>query len=310
MFSVIFPGQGSQTVGMAANLYKEYSYIKELFDKADDILGVPLSKIILTGPKEKLNETENTQPAIFLVSYSIYEVIKKETDIDLSKAKYFAGHSLGEYSALSASGSIDFNSTLKLLQKRGRSMQSAVPKGEGGMLAILGEKIENIKEIFINNKDAFECYIANDNSNGQIVVSGKNKDLESLIIELKKKSIKNIKLPVSAPFHCKLMSPATEIMQNEIFNTKFKDSNNSIISNVTSKEMQKSGDIKDLLVKQIESPVRWRESIIYMINNNVKNFVEIGPGKILSGMIKRIDRNVNIVSVNELDDIKNISFND
>ena len=310
MFSVIFPGQGSQTVGMAQNLYKEYSYIKELFDKADDILGVSLSKIIFNGPKEKLNETENTQPAIFLISYSIYEVIKKETDVDLSKAKYFAGHSLGEYSALSASGSIDFNSALKLLQKRGKSMQSAVPKGEGGMLAILGETIENINEILINNKDKYECYIANDNSNGQIVVSGKNNDLESLTEELKKKSIKNIKLAVSAPFHCKLMNPATQIMQKEIFNTEFKDSNNLIISNVTSKEMQKSQDIKDLLVKQIESPVRWRESIIYMIKNNVKNFVEIGPGKILSGMIKRIDRNVNIVSVNELDDIKNINFND
>jgi [acyl-carrier-protein] S-malonyltransferase len=184
MFSVIFPGQGSQTVGMAQNLYKEYSYIKELFDKADDILGVSLSKIIFNGPKEKLNETENTQPAIFLISYSIYEVIKKETDVDLSKAKYFAGHSLGEYSALSASGSIDFNSALKLLQKRGKSMQSAVPKGEGGMLAILGETIENINEILINNKDKYECYIANDNSNGQIVVSGKNNDLESLTEEL------------------------------------------------------------------------------------------------------------------------------
>ena len=189
-------------------------------------------------------------------------------------------------------------------------MQSAVPKGQGGMLAILGEKIENIDELFRNNKDKFECYIANDNSNGQIVVSGKNKDLNILVDELKKKSIKNIKLPVSAPFHSKLMNSATNIMEKEILNTQFNDSKNLIISNVTSKEVQKSNEIKNLLIKQIESPVRWRESIIYMIKNNVKNFVEIGPGKILSGMIKRIDRNVNIVSVNELSDIKNIKFND
>ena len=310
MFSVIFPGQGSQSVGMGGNLYKEYSYVKELFDKADEILGDSLSSIILNGPKDKLNLTENTQPAIFLVSYSICEVIKKETNIDLGKAKYFAGHSLGEYSALAASGSINFSSTLKLLQKRGKAMQSAVPKGEGGMLAILGEQIENINELLENNVGKFECYIANDNSNGQIVVSGKNKDLEILMEELKKNSIKNIKLPVSAPFHCKLMNPATQIMQNEILKTEFKDSSNSIISNVTGKEVKKSEEIKDLLIRQIESPVKWRESILYMIENNVKNFVEIGPGKILSGMIKRIDRNVNIVSVNELTDIVNIKFDD
>tara|TARA_B100000579_G_scaffold388824_1_gene362224 strand:- start:757 stop:1689 length:933 start_codon:yes stop_codon:yes gene_type:complete len=310
MFSVIFPGQGSQSVGMAGKLYEEYSYIKELFDKADDILESSISSVILKGPKEKLDETENTQPAIFLASYSIYEVIKKETEINLNNAKYFAGHSLGEYSALAASGSIDFESALRLLQKRGRAMQSAVPKGQGGMLAILGEKIENIDELFRSNKDKFECYIANDNSNGQIVVSGKNKDLDILVDELKKKSIKNIKLPVSAPFHSKLMSSATNIMQKEILNTQFNDSKNIIISNVTSEEVQKSNEIKNLLIKQIESPVRWRESIIYMIKNNVKKFVEIGPGKILSGMIKRIDREVNIVSVNELSDLKNIDLND
>ena len=310
MFSVIFPGQGSQSVGMAGKLYEEYSYIKELFDKADDILESSISSVILKGPKEKLDETENTQPAIFLASYSIYEVIKKETEINLNNAKYFAGHSLGEYSALAASGSIDFESALRLLQKRGRAMQSAVPKGQGGMLAILGEKIENIDELFRSNKDKFECYIANDNSNGQIVVSGKNKDLDILVDELKKKSIKNIKLPVSAPFHSKLMSSATNIMQKEILNTQFNDSKNIIISNVTSEEVQKSNEIKNLLIKQIESPVRWRESIIYMIKNNVKKFVEIGPGKILSGMIKRIDREVNIVSVNELSDLKNINLND
>jgi [acyl-carrier-protein] S-malonyltransferase len=310
MFSVIFPGQGSQSVGMANNLYSSYSYIKELFDEADEILGFSLSKIITNGPKEKLDQTENTQPAIFLVSYSIFEMLKRETGLDLGKAKYFAGHSLGEYSALTASKSLDFDQAIKLLKIRGNAMQSAVPKGEGGMLAVLGTEINIISDLLKENQKKYECFIANDNSNGQIVLSGRNKDLDLLVEDLKKQAIKNIKLPVSAPFHCKLMSSATEIMRKEIANTEFKNPNNIIISNVTGKETNNSNQIKDLLIKQIESPVRWRESIIYMINKGVRNFIEIGPGKILSGLIKRIDKSVNLISVNEINDLKNINLND
>ena len=310
MFSVIFPGQGSQSVGMAKNLYNNYRFIKELFDKADEILGFSLSKIILEGPKEELDQTENTQPAIFLVSYSIFEMIKRETELDLRKAKYFAGHSLGEYTALTASGSLDFDQAIRLLKIRGNAMQSAVPKGEGGMLAVLGTEIKNISDLLQENEKKYECFIANDNSNGQVVLSGRNKDLGLLVEDLKKKSIKNIKLPVSAPFHCKLMSSATEIMRKEILNTKFKNPNNIIISNVTVKEVNNSSQIKDLLIEQIESPVRWRESIIYMINKEVRKFIEIGPGKVLSGLIKRIDKSVNLISVNETEDLKNINLND
>ena len=310
MFSVIFPGQGSQSVGMAKNLYNNYRFIKELFDKADEILGFSLSKIILEGPKEELDQTENTQPAIFLVSYSIFEMIKRETELDLRKVKYFAGHSLGEYTALTASGSLDFDQTIRLLKIRGNAMQSAVPKGEGGMLAVLGTEIKNIYDLLQENEKKYECFIANDNSNGQVVLSGRNKDLGLLVEDLKKKSIKNIKLPVSAPFHCKLMSSATEIMRKEILNTEFKNPNNVIISNVTGKEVNNSSQIKDLLIEQIESPVRWRESIIYMINKEVRKFIEIGPGKVLSGLIKRIDKSVNLISVNETEDLKNINLND
>jgi [acyl-carrier-protein] S-malonyltransferase len=310
MFSVIFPGQGSQSVGMANNLYSSYSYIKELFDEADEILGFSLSKIITNGPKEKLDQTEITQPAIFLVSYSIFEMLKRETGLDLGKAKYFAGHSLGEYSALTASKSLDFDQTIKLLKIRGNAMQSAVPKGEGGMLAVLGTEINIISDLLKENQKKYECFIANDNSNSQIVLSGRNKDLDLLVEDLKKKAIKNIKLPVSAPFHCKLMSSATEIMRKEISNTEFKNPNNIIISNVTGEETNNSNQIKDLLIKQIESPVRWRESIIYMINKDVGNFIEIGPGKVLSGLIKRIDKSVNLISVNEINDLKNINLND
>jgi len=310
MFSVVFPGQGSQTVGMAKELYNSKSYIKELFSRADEILGFSLSKIILEGPKIELDQTENTQPAIFLVSYSIFEMIKRDTDINLSKAKYFAGHSLGEYSALAASGSLDFDQTIKLLKARGKAMQTVFPTGEAGMLAVLGVDIKIISNLIKENIQNYECYIANDNSNGQIVISGKDKDLNLLVEDLKKKAIKNIKLPVSAPFHCKLMSPATEVMRKEILNTNFKNPNNVIVSNVTAGEITNSDQIKDLLIKQIESPVRWRESIIYMINNGVRKIIEIGPGKVLSGLIKRIDKSLNLISVNEINDLNNFNIND
>jgi len=306
MFSVLFPGQGSQSIGMAKNLYDNFDYIKSLFDQADDILKNQISKMILQGPKELLDQTENTQPAIFLVSYSIFKFIKNESDFDLNKAKCFAGHSLGEYSALACAEAITFEQTLKLLKLRGKAMQSAVPKGQGGMLAVLGEKIENINEVINLNKDNFRCFIANDNSIGQIVVSGNIKDLDLFSEILKTKNIKNIKLPVSAPFHCALMSPATEIMKNEIINTEFKIPNNDIISNVTAKESNNPDEIKNLLIKQIENPVRWRESVINMINSKVDKFIEIGPGKVLSGLVKRIDRNMKLIQVNDIEDIKNL----
>ena len=307
MFSVLFPGQGSQSVGMAKNLYDNFDYVKLLFHQADDILKNSLSKTILEGPKELLDQTENTQPAIFLVSYSIFKFIKNESNFDFNKAKFFAGHSLGEYSALACSESITFEQTLKLLKTRGKSMQSAVPKGQGGMLAILGEKIENINEIISLNKDKFQCFVANDNSVGQVVVSGNTKDLDIFSEILKLKNIKNVKLSVSAPFHCVLMNSATEIMKNEIINTEFKIPKNEIISNVTAKQTKDPGEIKDLLVKQIEKPVRWRESVINMINSNVDKFIEIGPGKILSGLVKRIDRNIKLIQINDIEDLKNLT---
>ena len=307
MFSVLFPGQGSQSVGMAKNLYDNFDYVKLLFHQADDILKNSLSKTILEGPKELLDQTENTQPAIFLVSYSIFKFIKNESNFDFNKAKFFAGHSLGEYSALACSESITFEQTLKLLKTRGKSMQSAVPKGQGGMLAIIGEKIENINEIISLNKDKFQCFVANDNSVGQVVVSGNTKDLDIFSEILKLKNIKNVKLSVSAPFHCVLMNSATEIMKNEIINTEFKIPKNEIISNVTAKQTKDPDEIKDLLVKQIEKPVRWRESVINMINSNVDKFIEIGPGKVLSGLVKRIDRNIKLVQINDIEDLKNLT---
>ena len=308
MFSVIFPGQGSQIVGMGKEFFEKYDLVKNLFKEADEALGISLSKIILEGPKEELDLTINTQPAIFLISYSIFEVLKKEFNLNLNNAKYFAGHSLGEYSALSSAGYLGFSDTIKLLKTRGECMQNAVPKGEGGMLAVLGSTIEIIEKILNDNKDTFMAEIANDNSEGQIVLSGKNSELEKLIGYLKENKIKNIKLPVSAPFHCSLMKNATEIMRNEIKNIDFKDGRNILISNVTAKEILNKEELKKQLINQIESRVRWRESVIYMINEGINKFIEIGPGKVLSGLVKRIDKELKIHTINNENDIKDLDI--
>jgi [acyl-carrier-protein] S-malonyltransferase len=309
MFSVIFPGQGSQSVGMGKDLLQNYQVVKELFKEADDSLKFSFSNLIINGPKDELDKTENTQPAIFLIGYSIFKLLKKEFGIDLNKAEFFAGHSLGEYTALSCSGAISFLDTLNLLKKRGQAMQSALPLGEGGMLAVLGTNIEKVENILKNNEDKYNCYIANDNSNLQSVVSGKIKDLDLFAEDLKKNSIKSIKLSVSAPFHCQYMSKATEVMKNEIANLNFNTLSNKIISNVTGKEVENIIEIKKLLVEQIESRVRWRESILYMIDKKINKFIEIGPGKVLNGLIKRIDKNVEVVSINEINEIKELKNN-
>ena len=306
MFSVLFPGQGSQSVGMGKEIYEKFDYVKSLFEQADDILQKSISKIILEGPKELINQTENTQPAIFLVSYSIYQVIKKETSYNLNNAKFFAGHSLGEYSALACLRSLSFEQTIKLLQSRGRFMQSAISKGQGGMLAVLGSEIEKINEIIKNNEDKFKCYVANDNSIGQVVISGNTNDLNKFSEELKKNKIKNIKLPVSGPFHCELMRSATEKMRIEITKTEFKKPEINIISNVTAQKTNDPNDIKKLLIEQIEKPVRWREIVINMIDSEVDEFIEIGPGKVLSGLVKRINSNVKLIQVNDLEDLNKL----
>ena len=308
MFSVIFPGQGSQMVGMGKEFYDKFDIVKNLFKEADETLNFSISKLILEGPKEKLDLTINTQPAIFLISYSIFNVIKSEFNIDLNKAKYFAGHSLGEYSALSCAGYLSFSDTLKILRIRGDSMQNSVPKGQGGMVAVLGSTVETIEKILKDNDKNFNAQIANDNSEGQIVLSGKIDDLDKLIIILKENNIKNIKLPVSAPFHCNLMNKATGIMSEELNKLSFNQVENKLISNVTAKEILDIDELKELLVKQIENRVRWRESVINMINNDVNHFIEIGPGKVLSGLVKRINREVKIDTINNQGDIESLKI--
>ena len=310
MFSVIFPGQGSQLVGMGKDFYEKYTLVQDLFKEADEIVGFSLSNLVLNGPKEDLDLTENTQPAIFLISYSIFKLIKEEFNINLNKANFFAGHSLGEYSALASAGALSFSDTLKILKIRGKAMQNSVPQGVGGMVAVLGSEIKIIENFINENKAKYECYIANDNSEGQIVLSGNIDDLEKMIIDLKAAGIKNIKLPVSAPFHCKLMNKATLVMSEEIAKLKFEEPKNTLVSNVTGKEILNSNELKDLLVKQIENRVRWRESVLLMINKGVNQFIEIGPGKVLSGLIKRIDRSVKVSAINTEEDIKLININE
>ena len=308
MFSVIFPGQGSQIVGMGKEFFEKHEIVKKLFKEADETLGFDLSKIILEGPKDELDLTVNTQPAIFLISYSIFQVVKEDFNVNLNEAKYFAGHSLGEYSALSCAGYLNFSETIKILRTRGDAMQNSVPKGEGGMLAVLGSKIEDVERILSDNQNNFMAQIANDNSDGQIVLSGRTKDLQILSEFLKDNKIKNIKLPVSAPFHCSLMSKATMVMTKELQKINFKQSKNILISNVTAEEISNIEDLKHLLINQIEKRVRWRESILNMINKGVSQFIEIGPGKVLSGLVKRINKDVKISSINSQSDIESLNI--
>ena len=260
-------------VWMGKEFYDNFDIVKNLFVQADDALKMSLSKTILEGPKDELDLTTNTQPAIFLISYSIYQVINKEFNIDLKKAKFFAGHSLGEYTAIACADYLDFQDTIRILQIRGNAMQNSVPKGEGGMIAVLGTTVENIENILTENKKNFLVEIANDNSEGQIVLSGKSEDLEKLSSLLKQNKIKNIKLPVSAPFHCSLMKKATDIMRDELNKLNFKKGNIPLISNFTANEIFNADELKNLLIKQIENRVRWRESVINMIEKGVNQFI-------------------------------------
>ncbi len=307
MSSLLFPGQGSQVVGMGSEFFNNFPLVKKIFKEADEKLNFSISKIILEGPSDQLQLTKNTQPAILTVSYSIYETLKKEFNFDFSSFKFFAGHSLGEYSALVCSDSLKFEDALYLLHQRGKAMQEAVPVGLGSMVAILGTKIDLIKEIInINlNKDDV-CEIANDNAEGQVIISGKKDSVERVEKVLKEKKIKSIQLKVSAPFHCTLMKPAAKYMTNKINNVEFKIPKHEIISNVTADPITDPEIIKKFLIKQIYSSVKWRESILRMSKEKVRNFIEIGPGKVLTGMVKRTIKDANCFSINSIADIKNL----
>ena len=307
MNALIFPGQGSQVVGMGAEFYDKFEIVKKIFNQADEKLGFSLSNLILNGPTNELQLTKNTQPAILTVSYSIFSVLKNEFKFDFKNFKYFAGHSLGEYSALVCSEAINFSDAVYLLHERGKAMQESVPVGEGSMLAVIGVNIKDLNELIKNLKDIKgTCEIANDNAFGQVILSGDKKSIEALQFHLKEKKIKTIPLKVSAPFHCSLMKPAAEIMRNKINNTKFNDPLFPIINNVTAEPENNPSKIKSLLIDQIFSTVRWRESVINMSQLGVKKFIEVGPGKVLSGMIKRTIKDAKCFSINSIADIEGL----
>ena len=304
MKAILFPGQGSQIVGMGSEFYNNFEIVKKIFKEADDKLNYKISKIILEGPEDKLKLTQNTQPAILTVSYAIFSVLKKEYNFDFKSTKFFAGHSLGEYSALVCADSLEFNDALFLLFERGKSMQEAVPVGKGSMIAVLGSKIDELNNLIKEVKIKGVCEIANDNAEGQTIISGDIESVNSLKDILKENKKKFIPLNVSAPFHCSLMSSAATKMKDKINSVNFKKPIFDVVCNVTSKPENNPEDIKKLLVKQICSTVRWRESIINMSKENVTNFIEIGPGKVLSGMVKRTVKNINCFSINSIDDMK------
>ena len=306
MSALLFPGQGSQVVGMASELYTNYELVRNIFNQADKKLNFSISELILKGPEDKLQLTENTQPAILTVSYSIFRLLKDEFNYNFNSFKYFAGHSLGEYSALVCSGSLDFEDALYLLKARGKAMQEAVPIGKGSMIAVLGMKAGEIIKLIEDNEEEGVCEIANDNAEGQVIISGNKERVQSLQTILKEKKVKSIPLKVSAPFHCSLMKPAKIIMKEKINNTKFKAPNVKIINNVTATPENNPDVIKKLLIDQICSTVKWRESIIKMSETGVENFIEIGPGKVLTGMVKRTVKEGKSFSINSITDIKNL----
>ena len=307
MKAIIFPGQGSQKAGMISEFKSNFKIVDDILKRADEALKFNLSKIILDGSDDDLKKTEITQPAILTTSFSIFSILKEEFNFELSKVKFIAGHSLGEYSALVASGSISLEDGVRLVHERGKLMQAAVPDGKGAMLAVMGLNIHELNSLIkkFDTKKGI-CEIANDNSSGQIILSGSKETLVNFSNYLKAEKKRSIFLPVSAPFHCSLMKPAAERMKSFLESTEFKDPSLTLISNVTALPIENKKDIKELLYKQIFSQVRWRESLEFMIKNSINDFIEIGPGKVLSGLVKRTSDKVLTCSINKIDDIKNL----
>ena len=301
--SVIFPGQGAQKVGMGKDIYDNFAVAKEVFEEVDDALKIKLSDIIFVDKDKTLNHTTNTQPAIMTVGVAIFRVLEKELGLKINHFDYCAGHSLGEYTALVCARSLNLANAATMLRARGMAMQNAVKIGEGSMAAILGAEINEINKVIMNNNFS-TVEISNDNCPGQVVISGKKDEIDICCLKLKEElSKKSISLPVSAPFHCKLMKPAAEQMKDLILESNFQQPEISIISNVTAREETSVENIKNLLIEQIYSRVRWREIIEFMIKSKVTEICEIGPGKSLSAMIRRFNTSIVLQNFSSLEEI-------
>jgi [acyl-carrier-protein] S-malonyltransferase len=295
----IFPGQGSQFIGMGKDLAETFPEAKETFQEIDDALGQDLSALMFAGEEADLNMTENTQPALMAVSLAVVNVLKKQGNVKFEQAcTFMAGHSLGEYSALAASGAIELAQTARLLKKRGQAMQKAVPVGEGAMAAILGLDFDAVKKIAEQANAVSVCEIANDNSDGQVVVSGHKAAIEKAAELATEAGAKRaVILPVSAPFHCSLMAPAAQTMSYALADTDIRPPCVPVVANVTAKAEEEPSDIRRLLVDQITGMVRWRDSVLWMGENGVTDMTELGAGKVLNGLVRRINKDIACESV-------------
>ena len=308
--ALIFPGQGSQAVGMGRELAEAFASAREVFDEVNEALGQKLSKLMWEGPQEDLTLTENAQPAIMAVSLAVIRTLEREGGFRLAdKAAFVAGHSLGEYSALAAADALSVSDTARLLKHRGQAMQRAVPVGVGAMAALLGLDFDQAAEVAAeaaqgpNGEEV--CTAANDNGGGQVVVSGVKAAVERAIEIAKTRGAKrSMLLPVSAPFHCPLMQPAADEMAEALAEVEFKAPSVPLVANVTASKVADPATIRDLLVKQVTGMVRWRESVLYMEGEGVSAFVEVGAGKALSGMVKRIAREPQILAVGTPADVE------
>lgn len=305
----LFPGQGSQSIGMGKDIAESFGEARDVFEEINDALSSNLSKIIFEGPESDLNLTKNTQPALMAVSLAVMRVLEKQGGLDLSKeASFVAGHSLGEYSALTAAGSLSVSDCAKLLRLRGQSMQKAVPVGQGAMAAILGLSFEDVDAIAAQssseNGEALVCEAANDNAPGQVVISGHVSAVERAVALASKKGAKRaVMLPVSAPFHCQLMTPAAEAMHEALSQTSLLAPCVPVIANITARAESDPDTIKTLLVEQVTGRVRWRESMDYLSQQGAESVIEIGAGKVLSGLMRRINKEIKATSIGTVADI-------
>ncbi len=288
--ALLFPGQGSQIVGMGKELYDNFAVAKEVFAEVDDAISQPLSALIFNGPQEKLTLTENAQPAIMANSIAALRVLQAETGFNVAEAAFVAGHSLGEYSALCAAGAISLRETARLLRLRGQAMQQSVPAGKGAMAALIGVEIDKAELIAAEAAQDEVCSVANDNGGGQVVISGAKTAVERAVAIAKEQGVKRaVMLDVSAPFHCALMAPAAGIMSAALGAATIVSPVSKLIANVTASEQADPQIIRALLVDQVTGMVRWRESMNYLGKNSVTEVIEIGAGKVLSGLLKRIE---------------------
>ena len=297
MHAFLFPGQGAQAIGMGKDLAENFLVAKNVFEEVNDALNQDLSALIWDGDIETLTLTENAQPALMATSIAVIKALESE-GIEFGQASYIAGHSLGEYSALCAAGSLSLMDTAKLLRTRGKAMQDAVPFGVGAMAAILGLDFETVSQLTNSSANDQVCQAANDNDPGQVVISGHKNAVEETIELAKDAGAKRaILLPVSAPFHCSLMQPAADTMAKALSEIILKDPIVPLVANVKANKEVNGETIKDLLVEQVTGSVRWRESIEFMSSEGVSEVYEIGAGKALSGMVRRIDREINVNQV-------------